>query len=241
MAGHGERTYRRLVHSRLSSVRVTVQETDLNIYSHGQVAGAAKEAVVTQRGYLENYILRHPGFVHALTPWPEDSLAPVIVREMIQAGQKAQVGPMAAVAGAMAERVGHALLSLSDEIIVENGGDIFLSARDPLIVAVYAGESPLSLKIGLKVHPIQHSLGVCTSSATVGHSLSKGNADAVCVISPSCAVADAAATAIGNLVYQATDIDAAIQWARTIPEIRGILIIINEKMGMWGEIKLVPL
>ncbi len=241
MVTHTDRTYRQLVHSRLSSSRVAVQETDLNIYGHGQLSEVAKEAVITQRGYLENYIRLNPKFVQTLSPWPEDTLAPAIVQEMIQAGQKAQVGPMAAVAGAMAEWVGKELLSQSDEIIVENGGDIFLSTHHPLIVAVYAGNSPLSLKIGLKVKPAQHAMGVCTSSATVGHSLSIGNTDAVCVVSNSCALADATATAIGNHVHQPADIDPAIQWARQIDEVKGILVIIGDKMGMWGEIQLVPL
>jgi len=222
-------------------MRVTVQETDLSVYANGLTPDAVKDAVIAQRGYLEGYLRRFPRFAKTLAPWPEDSLAPLIVQEMIQAGQRAGVGPMAAVAGAIAGRVGTELLGRTDDIIIENGGDIFIKTEHPLTVGVFAGNSPLSLTIGLKIQSSELPTSVCTSSGSVGHSLSKGNADAVCVISASCALADAAATAIGNRVVDHTDIEAAIQWGRTIDGIEGILVILADKMGMWGRIQLEPL
>ena len=110
---------------------------------------------------------------------------------MIFAAQAAGVGPMAAVAGALAEQVGQRLLKSTSEVIIENGGDIFIGARQILTVGVYAGGSPLSLKLGLRIDPAKGIRGICTSSGTVGHSLSFGKADAVCVLSDSCALADA--------------------------------------------------
>ena len=151
------------------------------------------------------------------------------------------VGPMAAVAGALAERVGRDLLARTDEIIVENGGDIFIKTLHPLTVAVFAGRSPLSLKIGLDIEPANRPMAVCTSSGSVGHSLSKGLADAVCVLSRSCALADAAATAIGNRVRNQKDIQPAIDWGRAVAGVEGILVIMGEKMGMWGRVRLKPL
>lgn len=222
-------------------MRVTVQETDLIVYGEGLTADIVKDAVIAQRGYLEGYIRRFPRFAQTLVPWPEDSLAPLIVQEMIQAGQRAGVGPMAAVAGAMAERVGRELLSRTDEVIIENGGDIFIKTGRPLTVGVFAGKSPLSLKIGLQIQSSELPTSVCTSSGSVGHSLSKGNADAVCVICASCALADAAATAIGNRVVDPRDIETAIQWGRTIEGIEGIMVIFADKMGIWGRIQLKPL
>lgn len=236
-----ERTYRQLVKTRLKAVRVVVQETDLSIYADCDVSATAKEAIVRQRGYIENYIRRNPEFASRLTPWPADHLAPQIVREMIDAGRDAQVGPMAAVAGAVAEQVGRFLRSNADQVVIENGGDLFADTSQELRVAVYAASSPLSMKIGLKIDADQMPLAVCTSSGTVGHSLSQGRADAVCVLSKSCALADAAATAIGNHVLSVEDIDPAIQWGRTIEGVMGILIILGEKMGAWGGVELVPL
>jgi ApbE superfamily uncharacterized protein (UPF0280 family) len=235
---HHQRTYRKLVDGHLPSVKVAVQETDLNIYAHHITRAAVRESIIEQRGYIEGYNRRHPGFGLALQPWPYDPLAPPIVREMIQAGKNAAVGPMAAVAGAMAEKVGRSLLDRTDEIIIENGGDIFLTTGRDVTVGIYAGRSPLSLKIALRIQSSQSPISICTSSGTVGHSISYGKADAVCVLSNSCAQADAAATAIGNLIKRPGDIEAAVERGRTIPDVIGILIIIEDKMGMWGQIEI---
>jgi hypothetical protein len=237
----GERSYRQLVRSHLLAERVVVQQTDLGLYSTRPVAAAAKEAVIAQRAQLEAYIRNHPDFLHRLTPLPIDPLAPPIVRHMLQAAQAAQVGPMAAVAGALAEQVGRELMPLSDEIIVENGGDIFLRIGRPVTMAVFAGSSPLSLKIGLRVTPESGVKAVCTSSGTVGHSLSFGRADAACVLGHDCALADAAATALGNRVRAPGDIQAAIRWAQGIAGLLGVLIVVGEKMGAWGALEVAPL
>ena len=148
---------------------------------------------------------------------------------------------MAAVAGAMAECVGRDLLAFSRQVIVENGGDLFLKAAPPVVTGIFAGASPLSMKIGLRIDNARDGMGVCTSSGTVGHSLSRGTADAVCVVSRSCALADAAATAIGNRVRCADDIQHAIRFGRSIDGVLGIVIVIGEKLGAWGAVELVPL
>ena len=236
-----KRIYRQLVKTRLKATRVIVQETDLCIYADRDVSTSAKEAVIRQRGYIENYMRRHPDFAPSLNPLPMDDLAPKIVKDMMDAGRKAQVGPMAAVAGAVAERVARILRADADQIIIENGGDLFADASQDITIAVYAADSPLSLRIGLKISADLMPLAACTSSGTVGHSLSKGRADAVCVLSRSCPLADAAATAIGNRVLTTEDIDPAIQWGRTIDGVMGILVVIGEKMGAWGRIELVSL
>jgi ApbE superfamily uncharacterized protein (UPF0280 family) len=236
-----KRTYRQLVKTRLNAMRVIVQETDLSIYADRDVSATAKEAVIRQRGCIENYIRRHPDFAASLNPLPMDDLAPRIVKDMLGAGRSAQVGPMAAVAGAVAEHVGRTLRSEADQIIIENGGDLFVDTFQDISIAIYAANSPLSLRIGLKISADRMPLAVCTSSGTVGHSLSKGRADAVCVLSRSCPLADAAATAIGNRVSTSEDIDPAIQWGRTIDGVMGVLVILGEKMGAWGRIELVPL
>jgi uncharacterized protein len=236
-----ERSYRRRVRGRLAPIRVSVQETDLSVYARGLSADEIKDSVIVQRGYLENYIRCFPALVPTLEPWPEDFLAPPIVQDMIRAGRLAGVGPMAAVAGAIAEHVGTDLLRRTDEIIIENGGDIFIKTAHPLTVAVFAGPSPLSMKIGIEIEPSATSQAVCTSSGSVGPSLSRGRADAVCVIGPDCSVADAAATAIANRVSTVQDIQSAIQWGRTIGGVDGILAIIADKIGMWGRIRVKPL
>jgi ApbE superfamily uncharacterized protein (UPF0280 family) len=148
---------------------------------------------------------------------------------------------MAAVAGACAAAVGRKLLAYSPEVIVENGGDIFLKTAGPATVALYAGNSPLSMKVGLRIPAEATPLGVCTSSGTVGHSLSFGRADAACVLAGDTALADAAATALGNRVKGPDDIPAALQWLSGIQDIMGGVIIAGEKLGAWGEVELRPL
>jgi ApbE superfamily uncharacterized protein (UPF0280 family) len=124
---------------------------------------------------------------------------------------------------------------------VENGGDIFLKVTRPAVIALYAGDSPLSNKIGLKIDPLQGPLGVCTSSGTVGHSLSFGRADAACVLAASTALADACATALGNRVPDAGAINEALAWAAEVPDILGALVIVGDKLGAWGQMELTPI
>jgi ApbE superfamily uncharacterized protein (UPF0280 family) len=177
----------------------------------------AREQVLACGGTLKGILRRYPGFATTLVPWHEEAVAPEIVRDMIAAGRAAGVGPMAAVAGAVAEAVGRALLQYSRQVVVENGGDVFLKTDGPVVAGLFAGDSPLSMKMGVQVPDSRDGIGLCTSSATVGHSLSTGSADAVCVISRSCALADAAATAIGNRIHSPRDIKPAIALAGVSP------------------------
>jgi len=148
---------------------------------------------------------------------------------------------MAAIAGAIAEQVGHGLLKLTDQVIVENGGDIFIKTNLPATVAIYAGKSPLSSRIGIRLKSISAPAAVCTSSGTIGHSLSLGEADAVCVVAGSCSMADAAATSIGNLIDSPADIEGAMEAGRRIKELSGIVVIVGEKIGMWGDLEIIRL
>jgi ApbE superfamily uncharacterized protein (UPF0280 family) len=224
----------------LVSFNVVVKETDLYILARRNLRKKALDVVLKQRALLEGYITHHHGFVTALTPFLVDADAPHIVKEMAEASSKVGVGPMAAVAGAIAEAVGRELLQFSTEVIVENGGDIFLRHKKLRHIGIYAGSSPLSGKLSLEIEPENTPLGVCTSSGTVGHSLSFGKADAAIVLSPSASLADAAATAVGNLVQTAADMPRAIEFVREVEGITGIAIIVGDKMAVWGKINLVP-
>jgi len=233
------RTYRRWVADQdLTSFQVTIRETDLFISATRDLTAEARAAVSRYRHDLESYISTHPGFADSLKPINVDASAPLVVREMAGAALKAGVGPMAAVAGAIAERVGRDLLPLSEEIIVENGGDIFLTTTRERLVGLYAGPSPLTGRIAFAISPEDTPLGICTSSGTVGHSLSFGEADAVVAISESTALADAAATAIGNRVRSANDIEAATEFAQSIEGLSGLAIVKGERVGLWGSIRL---
>jgi len=236
-----DRAYRRLFQmDHLVSFRVTVKETDLFIQAGRPLEDVAREAILKHRGYLESWITRDPDFLTALSPRTISGPCPKIVREMADAGEKAGVGPMAAVAGAIAEQVGWDLLDHSDETIVENGGDLFLKLKGRFTAGIFAGKSQLSLKVGIEIDTGGKPIAVCTSSGTIGHSMSMGKADAVCVVSASCPLADAAATAIGNRVQAASDVQNAIDFGNQIPGIKGIVVIVGDRIGMWGDIRVVP-
>jgi ApbE superfamily uncharacterized protein (UPF0280 family) len=218
-----------------------VKETDLYILARTPLEQEAREAIINLRQQLEEYIRGNPLFQTSLVPLPADSRAPQIVKEMLAAAQQAGVGPMAGVAGAMAAFVGAALLAFTPEVVVENGGDIFLQTGTERKIGIFAGRSPLTMRVGLSVPAERQPLGVCTSSGTVGPSLSLGRADAVCVISPSAALADAAATALGNRVQGKADIEPALEAGRKIPGVEGAVIIVDDALGAWGEYELVKL
>jgi ApbE superfamily uncharacterized protein (UPF0280 family) len=237
-----KRTYRNLVKTDdLIKFEVIVKETDLLVRAERDLSKETRESILKYRYQLETYIAMNPEFQKSLIPLKDDSDVPEIVREMIRTSQMAHVGPMAAVAGAMAESVSKDLLKLSKEVIVENGGDIYLSTSKERTIGIYAGDSPLSLKIGIVIRPEETPLGICTSSGTVGHSLSFGKADAVCILSRSAALADAAATAVGNIIQEKKDIELGLERGKEIEGVLGTLIIVGEKMGVWGNIKLIQL
>lgn len=236
------RTYRHWVKDKdLISFNVVVKETDLYIRASRNLERKALKLVLKYRDALERYIERHPAFSTSLNPFPVGNDAPRIVRSMAESARKVGVGPMASVAGAIAEFVGSDLLAFSPEIIVENGGDIYLKSLKKRRIGIYAGKSPLSGKISLEISGEDTPLGVCTSSGTVGHSLSYGKADAVVVLSQSATLADAAATAIGNLIAQPGDIPKGIEFAQGVDGLKGLLIIIGDRMGLWGDVKICQL
>ena len=235
------RTYRHWVKGKdLVSFNVVVKETDLYIRASSNLEPEARKLVIKYRDMLERYIKRNPSFLTSLEPIAVADNAPRIVTAMAEAARKAGVGPMAAVAGAIAEFVGNELLAFSPEVIIENGGDIYLKSSGKRLIGIYAGKSPLTGKIALEINGEDTPLGICTSSGTVGHSLSFGKADAAIVISPSATLADAAATAIGNIINQPTDIPLGIELAQRIEGVDGVIIIKDDKMGLWGEVKVCP-
>lgn len=223
----------------LTTFSVAVKETDLWIKAQSVLSKEAKEAILKYRVQIEKYIEFYPAFKNSLTPLPYDPFAPKIVRQMLQAAQKTGVGPMAAVAGALAQAVGEELLKYSDEVIVENGGDIYLKINSSVDVGIFAGNSPLSGRIGIKLSPRSTPLAVCTSSGKVGHSFSQGQADAVTVITKDAALADAAATAIGNLVKSKEDIPGAIKFGQELKDIEGLVIILGKHLAVWGQVELI--
>lgn len=245
--GFGNRDYRLLQRANdLKYFQIKVKETDLAIgidreaYSDSLVSLCYNEVQKTRR-QLEEYILIHPEFRTSLFPLEMEKGAPDIAVKMAEAASIAGVGPMAAVAGAVASFLGQILESYSREVIIENGGDIYLHSQHERVIAIFAGDSPFSYKIGLKVKSEDTPAGICTSSGTVGHSLSFGTADAVVIKGKSAILADAVATQAGNLIKGKVDLDKATEYVRSLNENLSIIAIKEEKMMAWGDIEIIPI
>lgn len=237
------RWYRGLVRTgNLMGFPVVVEQTDLWIRAETDLTAQAYELVREARSRIWSWAEAHPEFLTSLIPLPISDLAPTPVREMLIAARQANVGPMAAVAGAMADYVGRRLMPLSPRgLIVENGGDIFLSGPAEVVVGLFAGNSPLSMKLGLAIEAKDLPSGICTSSASIGHSISFGRTDAATVFGDTAALADAAATALGNRVNRREDIEPALELVMSIPGVRGAVVIIGQHLGVQGDVNLVPL
>ena len=156
---------------------------------------------------------------------------------MIDTTGRFGIGPMAAVAGTLAEL---AVESMRDAgatyAMVDNGGDVALISDREVLVGIYAGESAFSNKIALRVKPTPSLAGICTSSGTVGHSISFGMADAATVISRSASLSDAAATALGNAVTDAQSIPGAFRAINHEEGIEGALVIYKDVLATWGTV-----
>lgn len=234
------RVYREgLQSSGLVNFLVSELETDLYVVAKTDLTAEVSAAVKKYREQIIRYIKEHPGFETSLEPVNASVTAPLIVQHMCDAGRACDVGPMAAVAGAIAHYVGNDIMTLSDELIIENGGDIFLNSNRDRIVSVFAGDSPLSDKVALRLRAEHLPLGVCTSSGTVGHSLSFGQADAAVVVAQDTLLADAAATKLGNLVKSEKEIDKSLELIATIDGVLGAIVIYKSYLGVIGEIELV--
>ncbi|HCJ57222.1 UPF0280 family protein [Lutispora sp.] len=235
-----ERFYREIMKSRdLLCFNVTEGESDLQIFAKDNLEKETRRALIKCRSQLHEYIRKNPHFLTSLDSIKPQKNSPEIVKQMCRAAESAKVGPMAAVAGAVSKYVGLSLLKHTEEIIIENGGDIFLKTRIDRRISIYAGSSPFSNKIALLIPGSDEELGICTSSGTVGHSLSFGKADAAVILARDAVLADAAATAAGNAVKDQKDIEKGIETAMSIPGVEGVLIIVGDKMGAFGNINLI--
>lgn len=236
-----ERSYRQWIQSEdLVSFEVKDKETDLFIVAKKNLEEQARESVLNNRLEIERYIIKNADFYTSLEPVSVDEKAPDIVKSMAGAARNAGVGPMAAVAGAIAEFVGRDLLAFTDEVIVENGGDIFIVSSKKRVLGIYAGDaSPFTGKLAMEIEPAKEGIGVCTSSGSVSHSLSFGKADAAIIISNNTALADAVATATANVVKGPEYVEKAIEFAKSVKGVRGVVVMIGDKMGSWGEVILV--
>ena len=196
--------------------------------------------LVDLRRSMDTYLLIDPQYKTALTPYDAGLEAPDILKEMSKVSHKTGIGPMSAVAGAVALRVANFIKQQYGvkEVIVENGGDIYAEAHSNMDIAVFAGQSPLSEKIGLHIPAADFPLGICTSSGTVGPSLSLGRADAVMIVCKDVLLADSYATAMANRIKTVNDLQPVIDRISNIPDILGAIAVKDDRMAITGRFEL---
>lgn len=217
------------------------KETNLHIKcDHERAIDSAIDASLRARREVERYVLAHPEFRWSLEPLRLEGKHPRVIELMLKAGEFAGVGPFAAVAGAISQVTAEAARSAGAEnVLVENGGDIAIIGARDFRVGVFAGNTQSSGKIGFLVRAVELPIGICTSSGTLGHSLSFGQADAVVAVAREASVADAAATSIANAVRGEDlklSVEQGLSQAKRIREIRGCLIMRGEHIGTWGKL-----
>ena len=225
---------------------VTHLESDLltgvwhNEYRHEMIQ-TTKEELIRLRRVLMEYSRLNPSFFSSHIPIPLDPDLPQEITTMIECGGKTGTGPMSSVAGLFASMVAKRLNREYDlsEIVVENGGDLHIKNKSDLISVIHAGKSMLSDKLTVVLPP--GSWGVCTSSGTMGHSVSYGRADAVTVIAEHAPLADAWATEIANRLSGEEILNQILDEISEIPDILGCIIMINDKLGIRGQFEVKPL
>lgn len=232
-----ERFYRDFTDTaRWKSFRVKVDTSDLYIRADKDLSAVAEKILRALRDRLWEQIDRQGEFHTALAPVGRLDGSPEIVTMMYDASERAGVGPMAAVAGAVAELTGRALAPRCREIIVENGGDIWMQLEEPATVTVYPGGHYFNA-VALKIDPRNTPCGVCTSSARIGPSISFGRADAATIIAPDAALADAIATDVCNRVKSEDDMEDAAGRGMECGA-TGVVIIYRDRLVARGEVEL---
>ncbi len=238
-----------LTHSDITSYEVVYKETSLFIKSPKNFSSLILRNLISIRKPLEKYIKQHPEFLTSLQPIEVKKNSPKIVLHMAETAKIIKtVGPMASVAGTIAEFLGNKIIkviekeSLKKFLIIENGGDIFAYIDEPITVGIYAGENSVFTKnLGIKISLLNQPLGICTSSGNIGHSLSFGNADAVTIISNSVSFSDALATATCNLIKTEKDLESAVEFAKKFEQTLFVCVIKNKSFAVWSKINNIEL
>jgi ApbE superfamily uncharacterized protein (UPF0280 family) len=219
----------------LHKYRYTQKESVCTIVTDNHdTVETAVVAISSHRRQLENYIEANPEFLTSLEPLEIDE-APEVVLRMAEASQIAGVGPMAAVAGVLCDIAVEEMVKAGAHVaVVENGGEAFITSNQPIDIALQAGDTPLSRRVGFRIE--KFPIGVATSSGKFSHAMSFGNSDAVTIFAVNAGLADAVATAVGNIIKSEDTVETGIRLALSFPGVSGAFIVYDEKVGFGGEL-----
>ncbi|CAM2060295.1 conserved hypothetical protein [Desulfovibrionales bacterium] len=225
-----------------TTFQIVVEQTDIWVVAETDLAWSIQEYVLRLRGVLKAYITIYPEFAASLAPVSVSENAHPLIRQMAAAAAICRVGPMAAVAGAIAEYVAMTFANDSPNILVENGGDCYLYSTKPRVVGLLTDPAGV-VTLGLALAPQGFPLSLCASSATIGPSLSLGHGKLVVVRAKNGALADATATALGNLLRDRNDIKAVLARAEELAPagVDGLFLQLGGIMAVWGQLELTTL
>lgn len=218
--------------------RLKYKYTDLFITSDRNISEELEIPVLSFYGEIEKVILSDPAFEKSLVPVRTRSHYPSIIKKMCHVAKIFRVGPMAAVAGAVCEIIAESIAGSCRFLMIENGGDVFIKSSIPVNIGLYNSNKYFSDRLDIKIDAERTPCGICSSSGSMGHSLSLGSSDLVTVMSDSTILADAAATAVANSIKEQADIEKAMSRYKKNKEIKGLIIIKGDRIGIWGEIQL---
>ena len=215
--------------------RFSWKDTNLRIAS--DCFEVVTKAIVEERRLLEAYIAKYPEFQTAMTPLQVQSGAPISVHRMTAAAEITGLGPMASVAGTLAQMGAEAALRFgAAEAIVENGGDVFIASDSPITIGIYAGSSAVGDNLAFVLKPEDLPISLCSSSGTMGHSISLGQCDLVTVAAKEAALADSVATLVCNRILAVSDLEPVLNDAGSLPDVQGILAVKDDQIGLYGNL-----
>ena len=220
--------------------QVVVEESDLWITSQVDLKDKILDELHRLRAQIKAYIELHPEFLTSLKPVSVPESAPSIIREMALAGKLFDVGPMAAVAGSIAQHIAQKFHHLSPNLLIENGGDVYMYSETDRQIGILAHPEE-NLHLGLKIYKEEFPCALCASSATIGHSLSFGRGDLVVVKANNGAIADAAATALNNKLQNKSSLARVLKTARQWKRkgVTGVFAQFEDEIGVWGAMELI--
>ncbi|MFP4167814.1 MAG: UPF0280 family protein [Desulfonatronovibrionaceae bacterium] len=222
--------------------QVVLEETDLWVTALKDLSAEILEYIHTLRAELKNHCRRHPDFLSALHPLDPGPADPEIAARMKEASSRLNIGPMAAVAGCIAMMVAERFADKSPDLVVENGGDIYMYSTRERKVGLLA-DPETGVHLALRVPFSQFPCSLCSSSSTIGHSLSLGQGDLVTVLAKDGCLADAAATALANNLQGKKGLSRMLTQAKTLKKngVMGVFGQKGEEIGVWGEMELVSI
>jgi hypothetical protein len=218
--------------------RVVYENTEFIISSNRDIKSNIEQPLRDIYRDLEFVIERDPAFLKSLSPITIKEFYPVTIRKMCDLSLEFNVGPMAAVAGTVNDYIASSLSVSVENLIIENGGDVYIRSSRDVTTGIYVNNPYYKDGLLIKIKASSTPCGLCSSSGTFGHSLSLGKCDLAAVLSGSSISADAAATAIANSVKNSEDVEKALNKYKGFDSILGILIIKDDRIGIWGEFEL---